>query len=144
MGTRRRGREITLQILYQIDVTAVSPDAALEMFKTNFRVKEDSLAFAADLVRGICAHRTEIDSLIELRSEHWKMSRMNITDRNILRLAVYELIYREDIPAKVSLNEAIDLGKKFGTEESGAFINGILDKIFKEEDYVKTKTGIGN
>lgn len=84
------------------------------------------------LVLGVIEHRNEIDPLIAERSEHWRLDRMAIIDRNILRMALYELLYCEDIPPKVTLNEAIDLGKRFGTEESGSFINGILDRIQNE------------
>lgn len=131
MGTRRRGREVSLQILYQIDITSIPLDTALDRFKKNFKVKEESWTFAEELTRGIFEHLDEIDSLVEQQSEHWKVGRMSVTDRNILRLAVYELLYRDDIPSKASMNEAIELGKKFGTEDSGAFINGILDRIYK-------------
>ena len=130
MGARRRGREIALQLLYQIDITDLSPKVALDTFRKNFKVKEESWIFAEELTLGICRMRREIDTLIEKQSEHWKLSRMPVTDRNILRLAVYELKYMEGIPSKVSLNEAIELGKLYGTEESGAFINGVLDNIY--------------
>ena len=81
------------------------------------------------LARGAYEHRGEVDSLIKRFSEHWRLERMPTVDRNILRLAIYELLYRPDIPAKVSINEAVDLGKKYGSEDSGSFINGILDRI---------------
>ncbi len=86
-------------------------------------------------------HRAEIDGLIKRFSEHWRLERMSIVDRNILRLAVFELLNRPDIPAKVSINEAVDLGKKFGSEDSGSFINGILDGIrlhLEQDDTSKT------
>ena len=131
MGTRHRGREIALQVLYQVDVTSHPSEKALALFQENFNFKEDSWGFAKDLVRGICENSVEIDKLIEKEAQHWKLSRMTVTDRNILRLSVYELKFRDDIPSKVTLNEAVELGKKYGTEESGAFINGILDKVYK-------------
>jgi N utilization substance protein B len=81
------------------------------------------------LIEGVTEHRNEIDSLIRQFSENWKMSRMSRVDRNVMRIAVYELLYCHDIPPKVSINEAIDIGKKYGTEDSGAFVNGILDSI---------------
>ncbi len=131
MGSRHRGREIALQVLYQVDVTSHPSEEALALFQRNFNFKEDSWEFAKDLVTGICGKKVEIDALIEKEAEHWKLSRMTVTDRNILRLSVYELKFRDDIPSRVTLNEAIELGKRYGTEESGAFINGILDKIYK-------------
>jgi len=140
MGTRRRGREIALQMLYQIDITGVSPHSALEEFKNHFKVKKESWSFAEELVSGICKCLKETDSLIEGESEHWKLGRMSITDRNILRLAVYELLHMDGIPSKVTINEAIELGKLYGTEESPAFINGILDKVFKKHGSRSKKT----
>ena len=131
MGSRHRGREIALQVLYQVDVTSHPTKEALALFHSNFNFKEESWDFAQDLVTGICEKKLEIDTLLEKEAEHWKLSRMTVTDRNILRLSVYELKFRDDIPSKVTLNEAIELGKRYGTEESGAFINGILDKIYK-------------
>ena len=136
MGTRRRGREITLQLLYKIDITGLKPETALSTYKSNFSVKEKAWSFANNLIIGICSHLEDIDSLIERQSEHWKMGRMSLTDKNILRMAVYELIYESDIPSKVTMNEAIELGKKYGSEDSGAFINGILDKIHKTNEAV--------
>jgi len=137
MGARHRGREIALQILYKVDITNYSLEDALEIFKVNFESKSESWSFARDLATGMHQHLNEIDSLIEKQSERWKISRMPVTDRNILRLAVYELLYREDIPSRVTLNEAIELGKRFGTEESGAFINGVLDNIYKSHPAAK-------
>jgi N utilization substance protein B len=81
------------------------------------------------LVNGVLENRPEIDNLIERYSKNWKLNRMSGVDRNVMRIAVYELLCCEDIPPKVSINEAVDVGKKFGTEESGAFINGIMDSI---------------
>ncbi|MDH3974777.1 MAG: transcription antitermination factor NusB [Deltaproteobacteria bacterium] len=141
MGTRRKGREIALQVLYQIDITGVSRDAALQEFKNHFKVKKESWSFAEALIKGICEHMKTIDALIEGESEHWKLGRMSLTDRNILRLAAYELLHMEGIPSKVTINEAIELGKLYGTEESGAFINGILDKVFKSRNPGEKKTG---
>jgi len=131
MGVRRRGREISLQILYKIDITDISLNDALSTFRDNFNVKEESWAFAELLTKGVCQNLDEINSLVEGQSQHWKLDRMPVTDRNIIRIAVYELLHMDDIPSKVSLNEAIELGKLYGSEESSAFINGILDKIHK-------------
>jgi len=81
------------------------------------------------LVEGVINHLDEIDTLIHSSSKNWKISRMPVVDRNIMRIAVYELLYCPDIPAKVSINEAVDIGKKYGTRDSGAFVNGVLDRI---------------
>lgn len=92
-------------------------------------LSEDTREFCEDLVKGTFEHSDEIDRLIEETSSNWRLDRMPVVDRNILRMAVYEFLYRDDIPLTVTINEAIELGKKFGTEDSGAFINGVLDKI---------------
>ena len=132
MGVRRRGREISLQILYKMDMTKISLDEALAIFRNNFNVKEESWAFAEMLTKGVCSNLDEINGLLEGQSQHWKLDRMPVTDRNIIRIAAFELMHLNDIPSKVSLNEAIELGKLYGSEESSAFINGILDNIHKK------------
>ncbi|MFH1626384.1 MAG: transcription antitermination factor NusB [Pseudomonadota bacterium] len=129
MGGRRKSRELALQVLYQIDVSGECARDALDSFWHNFQGAIKSREFTEKLTEGACQHKGEIDSIIEKYSENWRLSRMSRVDRNILRLASFELFYCDDIPAKVTLNEAIDLGKKFGSEKSGSFINGILDRI---------------
>ncbi|HMK71889.1 MAG TPA: transcription antitermination factor NusB [Myxococcaceae bacterium] len=135
MGARRIGRERALQALYQLEMVALEPTAALEVAwasepeEGTKDTRTEARAFADDLVRGVREHQEEIDRLLEEHSHNWRLDRMARVDRNVLRLAVYELRYREDIPKKVTLNEAVELGKRFGTEESSAFINGILDRI---------------
>lgn len=99
------------------------------MFFRCFQPEEPEYSFFEAVTRGVMAYHHQIDRIIEGFSSHWKISRMSCVDRNIMRVAVYELLFREDIPAKVSINEAIDIGKKYGTEDSGAFINGILDSV---------------
>jgi len=129
LGIRRQGRESALQVLYQIDVTHREVREALNLFWNNFSFDEEARSFCELLVWGVAERGEAINGLIEQHAEHWKMSRMTTIDRNILRMAVYELLYCDDIPPKVTINEAVDIGKKFGSEESGAFINGILDRI---------------
>ena len=129
MGSRRRSREMAVQVLYQMDVTQGDIAEALTTFCEHFEAPESIRDFAVELVNGAHQHRAEIDGLISRFSEHWRLERMPTVDRNILRLASFELLYRPDIPAKVSINEAVDLGKKFGSEDSGSFVNGILDRI---------------
>ena len=129
MGGRRRSRELALQVLYQIDITRGNAGDALDLFCKSFEGLEKPGEFSEKLVEGVCRHRKEIDNIIEKYSDNWKLRRMSKVDRNVLRLAIFELFYCDDIPSKVTLNEAIDLGKKFGSEKSGSFINGILDSI---------------
>lgn len=131
MGKRRQSRELALQILYQMEVNPGDPHETLELFWKEFSPPEDVRGYAATIIGGVHRHQEEIDRLIEQYSEHWKLHRMDWVDRNLLRMGVFELIYCNDIPPKVALNEAVDLGKKFGSEDSGAFINGILDRISK-------------
>ena len=129
MSIRRRAREIALQVLYQLDIDQRAPQEALDIYFENFRPSEKTREFCQRLVEGVRQHREEIDRLIGENAEHWTLKRMATVDRNILRMATFELLHCPDIPFKASLNEAIELAKKFGTEESSAFINGILDKI---------------
>lgn len=129
MGNRRRSRELAMQALFQMDMGHEDPAKGLGLFCEHFRVPKKAKPFFLKLVEGVREFQHEIDPLIERYSENWKLGRMSRVDRNAMRIAVYELLYCDDIPPKVSINEAIDIGKKFGTEESGAFINGILDSI---------------
>ena len=132
MGRRRRSRELALQVLYQLDITKKDAHQALAQLRENFITKEDDHEFTERIVLGVIEHCLEMDRLIEKYSEHWQLGRMMIIDLNILRMAIFELLYCKEIPPKVSLNEAIDLGKRYGSEESGSFINGILDRIQNE------------
>ncbi len=132
MGHRRKARELAMQTLFYIDMTNTDAEEAMNNFVANFTTSGKKYSFFMQLVKGVREASDEIDALIERFSENWKIFRMAGVDRNILRVGVYELLYCEDIPAKVTINEAIDISKKFGTEESGAFINGILDNINKE------------
>jgi N utilization substance protein B len=126
---RTRARERGLQALYQIDVAAEGIDEALAAFWRSFEpVEREVKELAEALVRGVAEHRRQVDEAIENASSNWRLDRMARVDRNVLRLAVYELL-RTDVPVKVVINEAIELGKKFGSESSGAFVNGVLDKV---------------
>jgi transcription antitermination protein NusB len=137
MGQRRRSREVALQILYRMDMTNSSPEEAIplhyELMLSGKDIHEQpSLLvspFAEHLVRGVHLHRDEIDQIIVSASENWRLDRMSIVDRNILRIALFEMLYCPDVPPKASINEAIDIGKKFGSEDSGSFINGVLDHV---------------
>lgn len=120
---------MAVQVLYQVDMAHSDISEALRIFCDHFEAPSSIRDFAIELANGAHGHREEIDSLIKQFSEHWRLERMPIVDRNILRLGIFELLYRPDIPAKVSINEAVDLGKRYGSGESGAFINGILDRI---------------
>jgi N utilization substance protein B len=129
MGTRRQARELAMQALFYMDMQNDASLQMLESFCENFQPPKKVHPFFMALVNGVLENRREIDNLIERYSKNWKLNRMSGVDRNVMRIAVYELLCCEDIPPKVSINEAVDVGKKFGTEESGAFINGIMDSI---------------
>ncbi len=129
---RKKSREFALQVLYQLNITKQDVVTALTQFEEHFLSPEEADEFLRRLVLGVLEHCPELDRLIEQYSENWRLDRINLIDRNILRMALFELLYCEDIPPKVTINEAIDLGKRFGSEDSGSFINGILDRIQNE------------
>ena len=137
-GQRRRSREIALQVLYQIEVCPAPTDEAIRLFYEllteetddhRFQAPQSARPFAEQIIEGVSARKSDIDRLIVSASEHWRIERMSIVDRNILRIALFEMLHCPDIPPKVSINEAVDMGKTFGSSDSGAFINGILDHI---------------
>jgi N utilization substance protein B len=132
VGTRRQARELALQALYALDVNHDQAGAGMGAFWENFEAPLDVRVFAEELVSGFLAHHLLIDACIEGHSRNWTISRMARVDLNILRLAVYELLHRPDIPRSVTINEAIEIAKKFGTEDSPAFVNGILDEINRD------------
>ena len=129
MRSRRRGRELALKLLYGFDLLPRDIDETLTEFWALTRYPEEVRKFAEQLVRGTLAHKTEIDAFIVQNTINWSIDRMTAVDRNILRYAVYELLYEDVIPPKVTINEALDISKKYGTLKSSAFINGILDHI---------------
>ena len=131
MGLRRESRELALQILYALDA---NPSVGIRETLQTFREEQaDVLSrvreFAEGLVQGVQEHREVIDAAIKARSKNWTLVRMPRVDLNVMRMATYELMFRQDIPKKVSINEAIEIARKFGDKESPAFVNGILDEI---------------
>ena len=157
MGKRREARERAVQFLFQHDLNPPEEvGAALEEFWRSLRAAsqnrharspapgdagqspppdtdESALRLFADpLIRGTLEHRDEIDARIRLLARNWELHRMATVDRNVLRLAIYEMLYRQDIPPVVSINEAVDIAKKYSTDDSGRFVNGILDSLRKE------------
>jgi len=129
VGSRRRGRELALQILYAMEMNPSDPRPSASQLMEETKIDFDAADFAEDIVRGVAENRDLIDRKIGEKSKNWALSRMARVDLNILRIATYELLIREDIPKNVTINEAIEVAKKFGTEDSPAFINGILDEI---------------
>jgi transcription antitermination protein NusB len=136
MGFRRKSRELALQMLFQLDVHKGGLNWRKQFWEIH-PAPPKVRAFTEQLVDGVLQHQEDIDRLIQKHALNWTIGRMSIIDRNILRCAVYELLRVSDIPAKVTMNEAIEIAKRYSDEESGAFVNGILDHIVKEETFSK-------
>jgi N utilization substance protein B len=133
MGLRRDGRVAAVQFLYQIDAhPPAKVDEALASFWKQHDVPQNVRAFAEPLVRGVVAKLPEIDAKLRTLADNWDFERLAVVDRNILRLAIYEMLFCPEIPPVVSINEAIEIAKKFSTAESGKFVNGLLDRVKKE------------
>lgn len=133
MRKRTKARELALKFLYQIDITKEDSSTMLSHFWQEHRATKPIKEFTAQIIQGALANLPQIDSLISKYAQNWQLKRMAVIDRNILRLACCELLFLEDIPPKVSINEAVELAKKYGDIESSKFVNGILDKIHKAE-----------
>jgi N utilization substance protein B len=133
MGSRRRAREFAMQFLYSLELNPGDLDEHLEQFWVMNPADDSVRTFASTLVRGTIGHLDEIDGLIRRYTLNWELERIALIDRSCLRLALYEMLYDDDIPPVVSINEAVDIAKRFSTAESGKFVNGILDKVRVEE-----------
>jgi transcription antitermination factor NusB len=132
MKKRTRARELALQFLYQLDLRGVDLLAEAKAYVRGEEKDAETAKFALRLIDGTHAHRPAIDAVIQGVAQNWNISRMAVIDRNVLRLATYELLHCKDVPPKVAINEAIELGKRYSTQNSGAFINGILDRIMNQ------------
>jgi N utilization substance protein B len=131
MGDRRKSRELALQALFALDLNKTDSQSQIDTFLEQHGddLSEPTRLFFQMLVDGVVGNREEIDNLLDQWAKNWKISRMPAVDRNIMRIAVFEMLNLSDIPSSVSINEAVEIGKKFGTRESGPFINGVLDRI---------------
>ncbi len=129
---RRRARRTALQVLFAVDLTGQDLRTAFDDTVELVGTPEPDRRFAWELVEGVMAHRAVLDAIIEKYSEQWHLERLACVDRNILRLALYEILFREDIPNAVGANEAVELAKRFGGPDSGRFINGILGRVLEE------------
>jgi transcription antitermination protein NusB len=137
---RRKAREFALQILFQLDIRKEKPTITLlKRFWTEFEPDDEVRAFTEEIVTGTHKHLKTINANILACAKNWTLDRMAVIDRNVLRMATYEILYRMDIPPSVTINEAIELAKKFGTDESGAFVNGILDSVARIAGKVDAK-----
>jgi len=132
MGKRRAARELALKFLYQTEFNSNSPDSELSSFCERANVSEEIQNFTQTLIKNIFFHKKEVDRLLKKISANWVPDRMAMIDKNILRLGICELLFDSTTPPKVAINEAVEIAKKFGTEESPDFINGILDKVYKD------------
>lgn len=143
MGKRRKARESTLQILFQLEFNNPQPEKAIKQYWKYQRASKEIRSYSDLLVEGILSHQEEIDTLIQSVSEHWRLARMAVVDRNILRIAVFELLYEENITPAIIINEAIEIAKKYSNEEAAMFVNGLLDAVRKklESDEKSDKEG---
>jgi len=141
MGDRRKARELALQALFALDMEKVLPDKDLDENLTAFCASnEEKLTktvkpFFLELVKGVNENHSQIDFFLDKYSKNWKISRMPVVDRNIMRIATFEFLKYSDIPRSVTINEAVEIGKKYGTRDSGSFINGVLDRIKNLEKF---------
>jgi len=144
MGSRRKARECALQMLFAADVSQTPPEDLVRTYWVELGdtdIEESARDFATRLATGTLSHTTELDERIRLRAEHWRISRMAVVDRNILRLAVYEFLH-EPTPRTVAINEALEIARRFSTYEATQFINGILDAIKRDLDEHEPQTNV--
>ena len=133
MRKRTLARECALKILYRIEISKDSMEDSMKDFWSREEVEKEVQDFANSIVKGTSKDLSKINEIISKYADNWDIKRMAVIDKNILRMGIYEILYREDIPPKVSINEAIELAKKYGDVDSGKFVNGILDKVRKTE-----------
>jgi N utilization substance protein B len=131
MGARRKARELALQMLFQFDMSGNGPDQIIETFEELAKSKPNTREFATRIFKGTVLHVADIDRMIQDQAENWRLSRMAAVDRNIIRMSIYEFLHESSTPKLVIIDEAIEIAKKFGTQKSPQFINGILDGILK-------------
>jgi len=143
MRLRSKARAVALSLLYQIEIVKVDFHQALRDYSENYPQKQVVVDFFSLLVEGVITNKSSIDFLIKKHVKNWAISRMAVIDRNILRMGCFELLFLEDIPPKVAINEAIELAKRFGDIDSPRFVNGILDKIYKMERNKEKNTNQG-
>jgi N utilization substance protein B len=129
VASRREGRELAVQALYQLEVTGDEAGADLGHFWQQFPTSDTARDFAMSLVEGVRRERRRIDTLLAGAAEHWRVPRLSKVDASVLRVAIYELLSCPDVPTRVSIDEAIEIARRFGTGDSAAFVNGVLDRV---------------
>ena len=132
MRKRRQGREAALKLLYALEMTRTDVQELINAAWIEEVVPHDVRDFVMTLVAGVGAHREEIDTMIRAWSSHWSLTRIGVVERNLLRLAIYELVFMPEIPPNVTINEAVEVAKSYGAEEAWLFVNGILDRVKRE------------
>jgi transcription antitermination protein NusB len=128
-GARHKAREIALQVLYEIDSVGHNSEESINRIISRIEVSEDVAAFARDLVKGVIENREQLDQNIRDFAPAWPLDQISIVDRNILRLAIFEILHDNKIPVKVAINEAVELAKTFGSNSSSRFVNGVLGSV---------------
>ena len=136
MGARRKARELALQMLFQHDISGNAPETICATFEDLQKSKPNTREFAEKIFRGTVDNLIKIDDMIQAQADNWRLSRMAVVDRNIIRMSIYEFLHETDTPKLVIIDEAIEIAKKFGTQKSSQFINGILDGILKKYNLV--------
>lgn len=137
MGRRRKAREDTLRILFRLEFENKQIEKTLDQYWKSKKASEEIKEYSTWLVNGVISDQAKIDNIIQQVSEHWRISRMALVDRNILRMAVFELLYEENIAPAIVINEAIEIAKKYSGDEAATFVNGILDAIRKDLKDIK-------
>lgn len=134
MASRREAREVALQILFQFEfIPNLDVQNSLDLYRSSFQSSPETLSYSQSLVEGIAAHKEQIDQLIQHHSQHWKISRMALVDLNVMRIAVFEMSFAQPaLPPKVAIDEAIEIARYYGSQDSASFVNGILDQIAQE------------
>jgi len=130
MGKRRRARELAIQVLFHLEFNRCDPSEGFDLICENFKAPASGRDFSKMLVLGVCDNKERLDQVISQSSKNWRIDRMTHLDRSILRMATFEMMFVPEIPARVSLDEAVEMGKRFGGEDSGRYINGVLDNIY--------------
>jgi len=134
MGNRRKARELALNALFQGEMTATSAVENFPLLCENFEINKKAIPYGQELVYGITDKWEEINAKIAESAVNWRVSRMSVLDRNIIRLAAYEMMFKEEVPPRVAIDEAIELAKRYGDDGSGRFVNGVLDRIYRESN----------
>lgn len=137
MGKRRKARESALQILFQLEFNNSQPVEVIRHYWKNRRVPKEIKEYSSWLINGVISHQKKIDSIIQSVSQHWRISRMAVVDLNILRIAVFEFFYEENLAPAIIINEAIEIAKKFSTDQAATFVNGVLDAVKKKREEIR-------